>query len=84
MEDIQFKCVHCNKKFAKRKILYVHIRNIHKKEPKFPTNRSKNTIICSCCSKIVKSYSDLRDHLVTEHDIKIFSEELTFENKNGK
>lgn len=76
-------CLYCGKRFSQRKHLYAHMRNIHNKEPTFSTNKSRNSIICVSCSNIFRSYADLRNHMVTEHDIEIFKEEMQFENRTG-
>lgn len=78
------QCSVCDKRFSQNKHLYAHQRNIHKIKPEIIQYRTRNTIICHLCSVIQKCYSDLRDHLVSTHNIDIFKEELNFENKEGK
>lgn len=51
-------CLKCPTTFTKRKNLYAHIRNTHDKEPIISSNRSKNCVICPCCSTILNSYGD--------------------------
>lgn len=75
------QCNICSREFTLKKNLYAHIRKIHKIKPAIDKN--KKNIVCSSCSCICGSYSELRDHLICVHGYEMHCEQVTFQGKEG-
>lgn len=73
-------CVFCEKTFALRKNLYAHMRNVHKVQPCI---KSRKNLVCSSCSSLQKSYSDLRKHSADVHNLSLVKEVVDFDTKEG-
>ncbi|XP_035205396.1 uncharacterized protein LOC118180399 [Stegodyphus dumicola] len=76
-----FECMYCCKKYKKKKVLYEHIREVHK-VPVVAEGNLKCPI--NACNFSCRTFEELRNHARDQHGYTLNSVEMTFNTYEGK
>ncbi|XP_035229241.1 uncharacterized protein LOC118201282 [Stegodyphus dumicola] len=75
-----FECMYCCKKYKKKKVLYEHIREVHK-VPVVAEGNLKCPI--NACNFSCRTFEELRNHARDQHGYTLNSVEMTFNTYEG-